>query len=457
LLIRRLAAPADVLLKLSSLFPQRYPVLFDSAALGPLSRYSILCAAPSSWLVLDSCHRIHGSGMQPAAPEFLNSLDAWWQAERNDVASKWPFVGGWVVYLGYELAREIEPGLQLPAANLPWHACALRIGTALIHDQLTDELVAIAEPSCISQWQRLCEDVAQHGGHPSSPDPNFVSFKVHEEPAETFLRAVTAAQQHISAGDIYQANLSRGWQVQFSAAPDTVGLYRQLRAANPAPFAGILQWQGVAILSTSPERLVGVATDGVSTRPIAGTRPRLAAADSESDQAVMRELQNHPKERAEHLMLLDLERNDLGKVCRAGSVQVDEYMAIESYAHVHHIVSNVRGQLRPEVTPAQVLSAVFPGGTITGCPKVRCMEIIAALERCGRGAYTGSLGYLNRNGFMDFNILIRTLTVQGMQAEFRAGGGIVADSIPERELEETRAKARGILTGLHGFGGLTTA
>ena len=159
----------------------------------------------------------------------------------------------------------------------------------------------------------------------------------------------------------------------------------------------------------------------------------------------MTALVEHPKERAEHIMLIDLERNDLGRVCEAGSVRVDELMSIESYAHVHHIVSNVSGVLRADVTPIEALRAVFPGGTITGVPKFRCMQIIAELEGVGRGAYTGSLGYLTRSGTMDLNILIRTMSLMGRQIEFRAGAGIVADSEPRRELAETRAKARGLL------------
>jgi anthranilate synthase component 1 len=181
------------------------------------------------------------------------------------------------------------------------------------------------------------------------------------------------------------------------------------------------------------------------TRPIAGTRPR---TDGDDDAARIRELSDHPKERAEHVMLIDLERNDLGRVCVPGTVEVDELMAVESYAHVHHIVSNVRGRLRAGVTPGQVIAATFPGGTITGCPKVRCMEIIAALEDAPRGAYTGALGYLDRHGDLDLNILIRTLTLSGTQASLRAGAGIVVDSVAALELEETRAKARGLLRAL---------
>ena len=184
----------------------------------------------------------------------------------------------------------------------------------------------------------------------------------------------------------------------------------------------------------------------IETRPIAGTRPR--GMDREDDVSRQTELLAHPKERAEHIMLIDLERNDLGRICKPGSVKVNELMAIESYAHVHHIVSNVCGDIREGVTPADVIRAVFPGGTITGCPKVRCMEIIAELEGQARGAYTGSFGYIGRDGSMDLNILIRTIVLDGEDLSIRAGAGIVSDSDPERELSETRAKAEGMLRAL---------
>jgi anthranilate synthase component 1 len=181
----------------------------------------------------------------------------------------------------------------------------------------------------------------------------------------------------------------------------------------------------------------------VQTRPIAGTRPR--DPDPAADRALQQQLLASAKERAEHIMLIDLERNDLGRVCEPGSVAVSELMALESYAHVHHIVSNVRGRLRADAGPGAVLRAVFPGGTITGCPKVRAMEIIAELEGVGRGAYTGAMGYLSRDGRMDLNILIRSLVCEEGRATLRAGAGIVADSKPDAELAETRAKARGLL------------
>ena len=189
----------------------------------------------------------------------------------------------------------------------------------------------------------------------------------------------------------------------------------------------------------------------VETRPIAGTRPR--DENQQSDEALAKELLSHPKEQAEHIMLIDLERNDLGRVCRPGTIEVNELMVLESWQHVHHIVSNVRGELDSNKSPVDVLRAVFPGGTITGCPKVRCMEILAEMEQQARGAYTGSLGYINNDGSMDFNILIRTMVREkeddNNKITFRAGGGIVSDSVAEKELEETRAKAKGLLKIFH--------
>jgi anthranilate synthase component 1 len=259
---------------------------------------------------------------------------------------------------------------------------------------------------------------------------------------------VRRVQRYVRDGDVFQVNLSRAWHGRLAAAGAYAELYAALRRRNPAPFAGLSTWNGTAILSSSPERLVRVRGELIDTRPIAGTRPR--SAEQGEDRHYSQELLAHPKERAEHIMLIDLERNDLGRVCRPGSVKVNELMSLESYAHVHHIVSNVQGHKRSEVTPGEIIRAVFPGGTITGCPKVRCMEIIAELEQSGRGPYTGSFGYLNRDGDLDLNILIRTLVVEGDRFSLRAGAGIVADSDPEAELAETRAKAHGLLLALGG-------
>lgn len=436
--------PHWVLRRLAASDPQRHPVLLDSASGGPLGGLSLLCGPPSACLWLGADGRLGSTGAVTRGAGFLDSLEHWFRAERAGTEDPHlPFAGGWMLYCGYELAREIEPRLELPAAAFPWTAFALRVRSALLARTDRPGLLAVAEPGAEEEREVLVRSArAAAARGPLLPAVPAIVAR-HEEPAERYLEQVRSAQEHVRAGDVYQANLARAWRIEFEHEPDAGALYARLCAANPAPFAALAHFQGAAILSSSPERLVRVSAGQVDTRPIAGTRPRRGAAGEDS--AMRAELASNPKERAEHVMLIDLERNDLGRVCEPGSVRVDEFMSIESYAHVHHIVSNVTGRLRAEVSPIGALRAVFPGGTITGCPKFRCMQLIAELEAAGRGAYTGSLGYLSRCGRMDLNILIRTVTLLGRQVEFRAGAGIVADSDPERELEETRAKARGML------------
>jgi anthranilate synthase component 1 len=389
---------------------------------------------------LDADGKVGSEGFTPRGDDFLSALENWWLSERlpAPATQTFPFVGGWAVFLSYEAAQEIEPLLRLPPSSLPWKAFALRVPAALIHDRATGKVFAVAERAAAACLDRLEAD-ARTVATSSAPVEITVESVTEEDPS-AYLDRVIRAKEYVRAGDIYQANLSRPWRVELTKEPDIGALYNQLCKANPAPFAALAQWRGTTILSSSPERLVRINNGHIDTRPIAGTRPRKG-----DDITEMRELAAHPKERAEHIMLIDLERNDLGRVSEPGTVKVDELMTIESYAHVHHIVSNVSGELRSDVTPIGALKAVFPGGTITGVPKFRCMQIIAELEGIGRGAYTGSLGFLGRDGSMDMNILIRTLSVRGRTVELRAGGGIVADSDPQRELEETRAKARGML------------
>jgi anthranilate synthase component 1 len=355
-----------------------------------------------------------------------------------------PFAGGWVVFLGYEMAQEAEPSLHLPAPPQDVMAFAMRVPAAIVFDHLRQQVDFVTEPGRESLAAQMAADLADAGSAPTVLAPDIAG--IEEESPARYLDRVRQAKAFIAAGDIYQANLSRLWRAQLAAGATPAGVYARLRQANPAPFAVSCVWKDMAILSSSPERLCSIRNGEIATRPIAGTRPRsrLPGADMEETSGLIA----HPKERAEHVMLIDLERNDLGRICRPGTVRVDEFMALETYEHVHHIVSNVRGRLLDGMTPGRMLRAIFPGGTITGCPKVRCMEIIAALEGVGRGAYTGSLGYLNRDGSGDFNILIRTMVMQGRELTFRAGGGIVADSDPERELLETRAKAEGLLRAL---------
>jgi len=414
----------------------------------------VLLAAPRAALWLSADGRLGAQGTTIEGDSFLTALERWWQRERREPGARsaagLPFAGGWALYLGYELAQEIEPRLALPATPLPWVAFALRTPCALIHEIGSERVLAVAEAGAAEDLARLEADARAAAAGSDPPDALEVRAVLEEDP-EAFLGRVARAKEYVRAGDIYQANLSRPWSVEVDGAPGgavAAALYRRLRAANPAPFAALAQWQGVALLSSSPERLVRVAGRRIDTRPIAGTRPRSRRPGG--DAVEIPELVMHPKERAEHIMLVDLERNDLGRLCEAGSVRVDELMSIESYVHVHHIVSNVSGELRADVTPIGAVRAVFPGGTITGCPKFRCMQIIAELEGVGRGAYTGSLGYLTLDGQLDLNILIRTMTLSGRRASFRAGAGIVADSDPQRELEETRAKAEGLLRALAG-------
>jgi anthranilate synthase component 1 len=283
----------------------------------------------------------------------------------------------------------------------------------------------------------------------TDPSGELGRLELTTDPGDRFRQGVREIREYIRAGDVFQVNLSRGWEARGEGAIDAAGLYARLARSNPAPFAALARMPGGTLVSSSPERLVRIDGRRVQTRPIAGTRPR--GRSDHDDQRLSSELVSHPKERAEHIMLIDLERNDLGRVCEVGSVEVDELMVVESYAHVHHIVSNVRGRLRPEAGPADVIRAIFPGGTITGCPKVRCMEIIAELERVGRSFYTGALGYIDRSGRMDLNILIRSMLVDGDRIAFRTGAGIVADSDPDAELAETEDKALGLLRAIdHG-------
>ena len=440
-------APAQ-LRALAARFPERYPILLDSTASGAHGRYSILSAMPGAQLVLWGDDRLECRGVVLQQREFLSALDEWWQRERTEIhsASTVPFHGGWMIYLGYELAAHIESGLRLPAlAADSLCALAIRVPAALVYDHVeqcctwvVEAGVAAADAAAALLEVRRALD-ALPATHADPPELGAVS---EQHPAQ-FKAAVLRAQEYIAQGDIYQANLSRGWQISVDANADSGSLYDRLRIANPAPFAAYASLPTMTVMSSSPERLVRVTSGVVETRPIAGTRARRGTAAT--DQPETQELLANPKERAEHVMLIDLERNDLGRICAAGSVEVNEFMITESYPHLHHIVSNVRGRLRTGVTPGATLRAVFPGGTITGCPKYRCMQIIGELEGVARGAYTGSLGFLNVDGDMDFNILIRTATLSGGELQFRAGAGIVADSNWQRELAETRSKALGLM------------
>lgn len=429
--------------------PVRFPMLLESRARHARSgRFDLLLATTGEALIQIAVDQVIDEQGQTQGDDLLRVLDARLAASPSTspeaLAELGHFAGGYALLLGYEYAACLEPRLHdvLAEPELP-RALALRTPLALVRDHALERLLAVYEPEA-ETWARTLLDGLEPESLPQLTDALSVT-SLHEDAASQFCAGVETIRDYIAAGDVFQVNLSRQWQAQVSGPELAASLYQRLREANPAPFAGSLVYRDWAVLSSSPERLVAVRGDLIETRPIAGTRPR---AQGEADLALRAELLAHPKERAEHIMLIDLERNDLGRVAVPGSVQVDELMTIETYTHVHHIVSNVRARLRADASLRAIIAAVFPGGTITGCPKIRCMEIIAELEACARGFYTGAMGFVGPGRQMELNILIRTMTLSGNQLCLRAGAGIVYDSVAERELAETRYKAQGLLRAL---------
>ncbi len=427
------------LLALHRVNPERYPFLLERSSTSESSRYSLLFAFPEESLRVE-----YGS-----ETNFTSTFDQLFESEKAVLNEKsqtetseesLPFSGGWFVYLGYELAGQIEPVLNLKpdVFNLPL-AIATRVRTAIIIDHLKQESWFISERENRQELNQVKADLEQA----LNVVPDTLAIELVEDDPAQYLEGVSRISEYIKSGDVFQVNLSRAWNGTFSHEVDAAQIYTSLRKANPAPFSALVKYPDFSIISSSPERLVSVTKRVIETRPIAGTRPR--SDDPVLDKKLLEELISHPKERAEHIMLIDLERNDMGRISHPGTVNVNELMTVETYEHVHHIVSNIQGVLETDVTPGDVINAVFPGGTITGCPKVRCMEIIAELEQVGRGPYTGSLGYINHSGDMDLNILIRTMVMKDKQLNFRTGAGIVYDSIPQNEVEETRHKAKGLI------------
>ena len=405
----------------------RYPFLLESVNHNDNNRYSILFAFPGENIVLNNASDF----------DFLNKLESKYKS--NNAYSDLPFCGGWFVYLSYELIGQIENTLSanLHNSDLPI-AYAVKIPTAIIIDHQLDKTYIVDESDDDSRINLILDDIKLINPIPLNP----LEGSLSEENQEKFISGVQSSLKYIIAGDVFQVNLSREWQYKLNNHVDSAAIYKSLKKANPAPFSALIHYQDFSIISSSPERLFSVNNDVLQTRPIAGTHPRGKGSD---DETLKDNLISNPKEIAEHVMLLDLERNDMGRVCEYGSVFVNEVMTLETYPYVHHIVSNIKGKLKKQAGIKDIIKALFPGGTITGCPKVRCMQIISELEQMPREAYTGSVGYLSQNGRMDFNILIRSFIHKDNKLSFRAGAGIVYDSIPERELAETRHKAEGLI------------
>jgi len=365
-----------------------------------------------------------------------------------------PFAGGAVGFFGYDCVRAVEPlGEPNPdPVGLP--DMALMLSDVLVaFDHLRHTTTVLAHCSGAEDYDaavaaieevrtRLAGPLPRPEGVPlpERPEPHFES----NMPREAFEAMVARIIEYVHAGDAFQVVPSQRWSADAPVEPFSI--YRGLRAVNPSPYMYFLDFEDFQIVGASPEPLVTVSGGRVSTRPIAGTRAR--GASPEEDLRIGQELLADEKERAEHVMLVDLGRNDLGRVCEYGTVEVEDLMIVETYSHVLHIVSNVAGRLREDVAPIEALRSTLPAGTLSGAPKVRAMQIIDELEPVKRGAYGGAVGYLSYAGELDTCICIRTVVVKDGRVHVQAGGGTVADAVPAYEYEESRSKARGVVRAM---------
>ena len=432
-----------------------YPFFLDSALRMPrVGRYSFIGGDP--FLVMLA----HGSTMEYRSDSERRFREgdpfSLLRRELNRCAvtphPDAPFTGGAVGYFGYDLGRFIE---QLPCTTLddirfPDLYMAFYDG-AIVYDHATGRAwaagcdVVDGRPPARERVARLIERI--RANPPSSTeDEGTVGEVTCNFTREEYLQALQRVKDYIAAGDIFQANLSRRFETRLAVRP--AELYRRLRRINPTPMAAYLAFDDCAVVSASPERFLRVRGWRVETRPIKGTRPR--GADEASDEALAEELLHSEKDNAELAMIVDLERNDLGRVCSYGSVRVTEPRVLESFPTVHHLVATVEGELHDGHDRIDLLRASFPGGSITGAPKIRAMEIIDELEPTRRALYTGAIGYLGFDGGMDLSIVIRTFLMRGDRVWFQAGGGIVADSACVSEYEETRDKARALIHAVSG-------
>lgn len=359
------------------------------------------------------------------------------------------FQGGAIGFVAYDYARKIEalPNIAVDDLHIPDIYFYL-FDCWAVHDVKTNKVTLMKLANChvdLEEWAKVWQGAAQEGMLTRKFEKTNAVEIVNDESellvsfaGTAFEEAVSKIQTYIAQGDVFQVNLSVRQSKKLNAT--AMDVYEALRTFNPSPYMAYIEAPDFAVVSGSPELLVKRHGKELSTRPIAGTRPR--GKSETEDLALAQELIDNDKERAEHVMLVDLERNDLGRVSTYGTVEVDEFMVIERYSHVMHIVSNVRGEIAEGKTNADVIRAMFPGGTITGAPKIRTMEIIEELEPVRRGLYTGSIGWLGFTGDMEFNIVIRTAFVKDGVAHIQAGAGIVIDSVPEREYQESLNKAK---------------
>jgi para-aminobenzoate synthetase component 1 len=428
-----------------------WPVWLDSSARGaPDGRYDVLAADPSVTL------RTHGpvtdvqarDGRVESSRESPFALLRAQLGEACEPLAALPFCGGAIGYFGYDLGRRLERLPVVAAADVPMPDLAVGVydwAVVVDHEARRTWLVGLGrDPRTFERWRELVARLeSARPVRPASP------FRVLSRATSNFSRSQYAAafesvQRHIRDGDCYQVNLTQRFKAR--AEGDAWHAYLRLREINPAPFAAYLDLPDGKVLSSSPELFLRVTGDRVATKPIKGTRPR--SGDRARDQALADELRASPKDRAENVMIVDLLRNDLGKSCVPGSIRVSKLFDIESFASVHHLVSTVEGELAPGKHALDLLEGCFPGGSITGAPKLRAMQIIEELEPQRRGVYCGCIGYVGYDGNLDLNIAIRTLVQHGDSIYAWAGGGVVADSDVDAEYQESLDKAAAMLAVL---------
>jgi para-aminobenzoate synthetase component 1 len=449
--------PADIVAAVAAFAGGAELAWLDSCAAEAAPCCSLGCARPRLWIEQFEGQPavVRGAEAGPSAP-----ADGWrlwrtaWQGLARLPQLPWSIGPGWVGYIGFEMARYLErlPGSRREDLGLP----LLRLGLferGVVLDHAARRAFAVravgldvagaAVPARDGDWIARWESAA--GARREFAPTGLPRWRPEVE-RTAYERSVQRALEYIAAGDIYQVNLAQ--RLRIEGVGDPLAAYARVREVNPAPYAALLRWDAGAVLSHSPELFLRVRGRAVLTSPIKGTRPRVG--DEPLDDARQTELLASAKERAELAMIVDLHRNDLGRVCRYGSVRVVQPRRLEAHPTVFHTVADVVGELAPGADALALLAACFPAGSITGVPKIRAMQIIDELEPVARGAYTGAVGVLGLDGQMTFNVAIRTLQVRGSTATLYVGGGIVADSDPAAEYEETRAKGRGIIAGLTG-------
>ncbi|MEX2190839.1 MAG: anthranilate synthase component I [Bacteroidota bacterium] len=450
-----------------------YSFLLESIEGGEfIARYSFLgfdpfmkCSIKGKSLSIETFHedvRVLPSLVNSADPPLESLKTLFGHIRAVSIPGLPRLTGGAVGYFGYECAGLVEdvPPAAVDELSIP-DAVLLFYDSILVFDNLKRQIVLISnayisDPSMndallrreydkavsgIGRLKELLRERAHH--HDGSKDASF-DPPVHGLSREEYCSLVQRAKEYITDGDVFQVVLSQ--RIRQKARVDGFDLYRNLRMVNPSPYMYFLQMKDIAVIGSSPEMLVRVEDGVVQTRPIAGTRRR--GETKEEDQKLEKELLSDSKERAEHLMLVDLGRNDLGRICDFGTVEVTQLMQVERYSHVMHMVSNIRGTLREEVSPIDALFSCFPAGTLTGAPKIRAMEIIAECEPVRRGVYGGAIVYIDFSGNLDSCIAIRTILAKGEELFFQAGAGIVFDSLPDREFDETLEKLAANLRAL---------